>query len=144
MIIHLLHTAFCLQPSTPHVRDVPQGELPAMVAELQSKVRCAYGPSSCLTPTGTFCISVALVHQSPPFQVIAFFPCLSISRRIIILLVCTNQPLCSLLPFPVQVDEADLAAAVQTRRAASAESQLETLKAELADAQRQIKELGAS
>jgi len=44
----------------------------------------------------------------------------------------------------VQVDEADLAAAVQTRRAASAESQLETLKAELADAQRQIKELGAS
>lgn len=46
--------------------------------------------------------------------------------------------------FLSQIEEADLAAAVQTRRAGKAEDEVETLKAELSEAQRQIKELGAS
>jgi hypothetical protein len=40
-----------------------------------------------------------------------------------------------------RTEEAELAAAVQTRRAAAAEGELHAAKAQLADAQRQVKEL---
>eukprot|EP00983_Pelagomonas_calceolata_P106578 1159246-Pelagomonas_calceolata.AAC.1 len=40
-----------------------------------------------------------------------------------------------------RVEEADLAAAVQTRRAGKAENEVEVLKAQLAEAQREVKEL---
>jgi len=41
----------------------------------------------------------------------------------------------------LQVEEADLAAAVQTRRAGKAENEIEILRAQLAEAQREAKEL---
>lgn len=41
----------------------------------------------------------------------------------------------------MQVEEAELAAAVQTRRASSAESEVSLLKEQLAEAQKQIKDL---